>query len=178
MNAMRLLWPLVWIGCGAPAFAQPSTTFETADVRLNESGDVRMMVDFQPGGRFTARNVPMQVLIALAYQVRPDAVTGRPNWLGTARYDVVAKAAQSTSAGDLRLMLASLLVERFGLAIHKEDRPMPAYSLEVAKGGAKMQPAKGGTLSDPRNSCHAEHTGQCPFQRSRKRNRHYSGLRE
>ncbi len=57
---------------------------------MNQSGEMRMAVDFQPGAKFSAHNVPMRILIALAYHVRPDAVVGGPGWIGTARYDIIA----------------------------------------------------------------------------------------
>ena len=68
--------------CSIPVFSQaPSTppAFEVADVKVNKSGEVRMAVDFQAGGRLTMRNVPMRVLIVMAYHVRAEAVTGGPN---------------------------------------------------------------------------------------------------
>ena len=62
-------------------FQTTPPAFEVADVKPNKSGQIRMAVDFQPGGRLSAVNVPLKVLIALAYKVRPDAVTGGPAYL-------------------------------------------------------------------------------------------------
>jgi uncharacterized protein (TIGR03435 family) len=39
----------------------------------------------------------------------------------------------------MRLMLQSLLEERFKLALHRETREEPVYNLVVAKGGAKLK---------------------------------------
>jgi len=39
-------------------------------------------------------------------------------------------------------MLQNLLVERFGLAVHRETRELPIYELVVAKGGLKMKEAE------------------------------------
>jgi uncharacterized protein (TIGR03435 family) len=44
-------------------------------------------------------------------------------------------------------MLRTLLADRFGLAFHREMRPLPAYVLTVGKNGLKIQPSKDG---DPR----------------------------
>lgn len=136
-------------GAGLSQTTGPS--FDAADVKVNNSGEVRMAVDFQPGGKFTARNVPMKILIALAYHVRPDAVVkGAFGWIDSARYDVVAKASQKAPPEDLRRMLQSLLVERFKLATHTEEREMPAYALMVGKSGSKLQASEEALLSDRR----------------------------
>ena len=134
-----------------PALAQPPA-FEAASVKANHSGDVRMSVDFQPGGRFDARNVPMRILIALAYHVRPDAVTGGPAWLGSERFDIVAKAAQTTPPDEIRRMLQTLLAERFKLETHADRKVLPAYALRVAKTGPKLQTSDPGLLTARRCS--------------------------
>jgi bla regulator protein blaR1 len=135
--------------CFVSAFGQ-GPAFEAADVKPNRSGEARMAVDFQPGGRFTARNVPLRILIALANHVRPDAITGGPAWLGSERFDIVAKAAQTDAPEELRLMLVTLLAERFHLESHSESRPGSAYALRVAARGPKLQPVEEGPLSNQR----------------------------
>lgn len=132
-----------------PSICQPPA-FEAADLKPNKSSEVRMAVDFQPGGRFAARNVPLKILIALAWHVRPDFVTGGPSWLASDRFDIVAKAAQTTPPDDLRRMLQTLLAERFKLAVHSEPKPMPAYALGLAHNGPKLQHSEAGLLTSRR----------------------------
>jgi uncharacterized protein (TIGR03435 family) len=149
---MRNTAQLFALSCAA-AFGQsqiPVPSFEAADVKPNKSGETRMAVDFQPGGKFTARNVPMKNLIALAYGVRPEAVQAAPGWVESERYDVVAKASQSVKPEEIRRMVQSLLAERFKLAAHTDSKPMPAYALLTAKGGPKMQPAEDAPLTEQR----------------------------
>jgi uncharacterized protein (TIGR03435 family) len=136
-----------------PALSQNQiapASFEVADVKVNQSGEPRMAVDFLPGGRLSMRNVPMKVMIIMAYRVRPDAVTGGPSWLESDRFDVVAKALQTTSPDELRLMLRTLLAERFKLAIHTDQKIMPAYALVLGKTGPKLQTSDAGLLTDRR----------------------------
>jgi uncharacterized protein (TIGR03435 family) len=57
------------------------------------------------------------------------------------RYDIVAKAAPDTTESQMRLMLQSLLQERFGLTFHREKKEMRVYALTVSKGGIKMHPS-------------------------------------
>jgi uncharacterized protein (TIGR03435 family) len=41
-------------------------------------------------------------------------------------------------------MLQKLLQQRFHLSVHRESKLVSGYALVVAKGGAKLQPAKEG----------------------------------
>jgi uncharacterized protein DUF3738 len=47
--------------------------------------------------------------------------------------------------GQLRLMLQTLLAERFRLVVHKEVKDMPVYALVIAKGGPRLKPAPADT---------------------------------
>src|SRR5690242_3883934 len=87
-------------GAAALATAQSATTqtpsFEVAAVKANKSGSGMVRLGFPPGGRFTAENAPLQMLIGLAYgDPRPLAdfqIIGGPKWMASERFDVVAKA--------------------------------------------------------------------------------------
>jgi uncharacterized protein (TIGR03435 family) len=117
-------------------------------------------VDMQGGGRLTMHNVPMKVMIVMAYHVRPEAVTGGPGWLESDRFDVVAKAAQTTTPDDLRRMLQTLLAERFKLVVHRESKMTTAYALVLAKSGPKMRPSEPAVLSEQRCTAGAGSAGQ------------------
>lgn len=72
-------------------------------------------------------------LIVLAYGVEDDRVVGGPNWLDTDRFDIIAKSAPSASQDMLKTKLQALLADRFKLAIHNEDRPLPVFVLTAGK---------------------------------------------
>jgi uncharacterized protein (TIGR03435 family) len=129
----------------APAFAQPA--FEVADVKVNKSGELRMAIDLQPGGKVIMRNVPMKVLIVFAYHLRPEALSGGPAWLESERFDVIAKAPETAPPDDVRRMVQTLLAESFKLAVHKEQKVMQAWALVLAKSGPKLQPSEAALLS-------------------------------
>ena len=57
------------------------------------------------------------------------------------RFDISAKADPKTSDADLKLMLQSLLAERFKLVMHKGEVPMPAFLLTAPGGKSKMKQA-------------------------------------
>lgn len=81
----------------------------------------------------------MADLIATAYAVTPDQLFGGPSWLDTDRFDVIAKASPDTARQTLKLMLQALLSDRFGLAVHMDQRPMAAYALLAGKGKPKLK---------------------------------------
>jgi uncharacterized protein (TIGR03435 family) len=89
-----------------------------------------------------------------------NQIVGAPGWVGGEglRYEVQAKiddaqfaAMQKMTPAEQReqvaLMEQSLLADRFKLKVHFETRELPAYTLVIAKGGAKLTPAKDGEVS-------------------------------
>jgi uncharacterized protein (TIGR03435 family) len=59
-------------------------------------------------------------------------------------YEIVANADHGVSKDELRLMLRSLLADRFQLAVHRETRTGYVYRLVVAKDGPKFEESKDG----------------------------------
>ena len=120
--------------------AQETPQFEVASVKPNKTGDNRVMLGMQPGGRFTANNVSVRQLITNAYRLQSFQIVGGPGWLGTDRFDIVAKAAGDVPADQTQLMMRGLLAERFGLVAHMETREMPIYALVLAHSDGKLGP--------------------------------------
>ncbi len=120
----------------------PPTEFEVADVKL-ASPDMRrpMRMQMQPGGRFIVEGMQIRLVIGRAFPVNNnDQMIGLPSWVDTVRIDITAKApAESLTTGQLNdpeiiaPMVRALLVERFGLAYHTEERLVSAYSLVAVK---------------------------------------------
>lgn len=102
---------------------------------------------------FVAENITLKAVISDAYQIKPDNISGGPDWIGSDRYDISAKVATSDGAAPVKLarpqrrqMLQTLLADRFNLAVHIETKDDPIYELVVAKGGSKLHafaPVKG-----------------------------------
>jgi uncharacterized protein (TIGR03435 family) len=85
---------------------------------------------------YAVTNVPLDVLIALAYQpLQRYETAGVPDWARSARFDIDAKAEGNPAPAQTWLMLQSLLAERFKLAVHREVRQLPVYALVVTKDG-------------------------------------------
>jgi uncharacterized protein (TIGR03435 family) len=127
-------------------YAQAANThpaFEIADVHASAKTLHPSTTGGLRSGRYELRMATMSQLIAAAYGVEPDKVAGGPNWLDLDRFDVIAKALPDTRAQDLKLMLQSLLAERFQLLVHSDSRPMPAFVLSAGAGRPKLKRSDG-----------------------------------
>src|SRR5262249_765127 len=130
-------------------------------------GQIIIRVGFGPmaGGGFRASNVSLMNLIAYAYRIDchdrcRDFVTGGPNWMDSARYDIQARAPQPPAEEEkldhltadqrqkhrdqlLRQRIQALLADRFQLVLRDETRAGQTYALRVAKNGHKLKPGTG-----------------------------------
>ena len=115
-------------------------TFEAATVKLNQSGRNPGSTG-RSGGQLVFENTSLRECIAIAYGISADrdyAISG-PAWIGTERYDIVAKVAAETPKEQVRIMLQALLAERLHLQLHRESRELRVYRLTVARGGPKLK---------------------------------------
>jgi uncharacterized protein (TIGR03435 family) len=76
----------------------------------------------------------------MAYGLKPYEFAG-PEWLTSARFDIMAKAAEGATQAQKMAMLRNLLEDRFGLKVHREPREMTVYELAITKGGPKFHEA-------------------------------------
>jgi uncharacterized protein (TIGR03435 family) len=120
----------------------PSPTFEVVSVRVSTSSEPGGVMNTQPG-RVSARNVTLRSLILNAYRVRDSQVDtgGVPGWVANDRFDVEATMAASATADEIAQMMQALLADRFKLAVRREMRELPAYSLGPARPDGAPGPA-------------------------------------
>lgn len=123
--------------------AQPS--FEVASIKPSAPGGRGMQMMMAPGGRFTAKNVTIRVLIQQAYNVRDFQISGGPSWLTSEHYDLAAKAEgeEQIKPEQLRLMVRTLLADRCKLVFHRDTKELPIYALVIGKNGPKLQEGQG-----------------------------------
>ena len=124
-----------------PAAQTPSLspTFDVVSIKRNITGGRESMVA-HPGGRLTATNLPLRSLIRATYQLQDDQIHGGPEWISTERFDIEAKAEADTPLTQLGPMLIALLVERFKLAVHSEQRELPIFALVSLRGNGQRAP--------------------------------------
>ena len=117
-----------------------SPVFEVASIKPSDPNGLSAPLDISPN-KFGARGVPLNVLIQWAYDVRDFQLTGGPDWLTSARFDVQAKTEKPISQGQMRRMLQELLADRCHLQLHRDTKEFSGYELTVAKNGSKLKPA-------------------------------------
>jgi uncharacterized protein (TIGR03435 family) len=119
---------------------ETAARFEVASVKSNLSESTSWSQGMRKGGAFVATNVTFVRLVSAAYGVDVLRVVGGPDWVRDSRFDVNAKAAHELPNETLRLMLQSLLAERFKLVAHTEQRETPIYSMVLARSDGRLGP--------------------------------------
>ena len=140
----------VSVGMAAGVQAQSADTvgFEVATIRPSAPEEHARSLGWE-GRRFSAHYTTISQMVQFAYNLQAKQVVGAPGWLDTATYDIEGQAeAGDPTAAEFRGMMQRLLAERLGMKTHWAAQTMSAYELVVAKGGPKLQVAKG--QNDPK----------------------------
>jgi uncharacterized protein (TIGR03435 family) len=127
-----------WVSAQAPK----KPAFEVASIRPDVFGSHPRSIQYSAGGRFTASNVPLRALIDEAYGLRDFQVSGGPDWVNRDQFNIAAKAEGDASKGQVRVMLQTLLAERFQLVLRQESKEVSVYTLTVGKTGPKLKEVK------------------------------------
>ena len=142
----------------APSQAAP-VGFEVASVKPsdpNAAGVLGSFPSMRPQGTsgIAVSNMPLRLLIRMAYGLQDFQIVGGPTWQMSNRFDITAKAAEGTTQGtqDMLPMLKTLLADRFKLKAHTETRELPTYALVVARSDGKLGPNLKPSTSDCSNA--------------------------
>ena len=116
---------VVGVLCGASITAQqPRPRFEVASIKRNESR--RMSDALVPrvlaGGQLRAGNASVEQLLWFAYDWKAYRIVGGADWVRQDQFDITAKAEDDAPADQIKLMVQSLLEDRFKLVMHIEQR--------------------------------------------------------
>jgi uncharacterized protein (TIGR03435 family) len=130
----------------SPSPIEKKLEFEVASVRQNKTNDkASMNVDPTPGdgmvptgGLYSARNIVLAQYIAFAYKLTNQqlrSVVSQVPWVSEDRFDIEARAEGNPTKDQYRLMMQSLLADRFKMSVHFETRQVPLFALVMAKPG-------------------------------------------
>jgi len=132
------------------AFSQTTPAFEVATIKPSPPLDpAKLAAAMQAGGKLpVGANIDalraeylyldLKSLMTYAYGVKPYQITG-PDWMSTARFDIVAKMPEGAKKDDAPKMLQTLLEERFKLTVHRTSAEHPVLALVAGKGGPKLK---------------------------------------
>ncbi|MGA3237827.1 MAG: TIGR03435 family protein [Bryobacteraceae bacterium] len=91
-------------------------------------------------GTVILKGDPLKPILMEAFNLRRYQIVG-PSWLDEYCFEIFGRVPEGVAKDRIPAMLQALLVERFKLASHKEDRPSPVYALIVDKNGPKFKEA-------------------------------------
>jgi uncharacterized protein (TIGR03435 family) len=148
---------LGFVAAATWAFAQAAPTFEVAAIRPSSFPAPDYFAGYvaggglcglprmeQSGSRVAFRKVTLCGLIRFSYDVKDYQVVEMPAWMKredpSTFFDIDAVSGGRAPAPleDVRAMVASLLSDRFQLALHRENRELPVYALVVNGNGPKL----------------------------------------
>ncbi len=92
-----------------------------------------------PGGRFSA-SFPFVIYLEFAYKLWPFEISQTslaqvPKSVSEDFFEIEARGAGNPTKDQLRLMMQSLLADRFKLAVHFESREGPVLALDFGQAG-------------------------------------------
>ncbi len=130
-------------------------SFDVASVKLSSPDEHGIGMFVRTGGKITATNYTLSMLIYAAYGVEEFQILNGPKWVREDRYSIVAAPPSGSQSSKLNpvnpklpppeeelLMLKSLLASRFKLVVHEESREGSVLALVVGKEGPKLATAK------------------------------------
>ena len=134
--------------CMLPAQAHPVRpifdAFEVATVKpVDPDAKSGRFLRMDSANHFVARNYTVQLLLAAAYDLPANAISGGPGWISSAKYEIAAVTPGTVrpTRDEQMFMLRKLLAERFHLTVHRQPKEMGIYTLELAKDGPKLKPS-------------------------------------
>jgi uncharacterized protein (TIGR03435 family) len=158
MPAVRLIALILVLTSSQLGSAQSvPLAFEVANIKLNNSTGPHRIVchavdsGMAPGstpalGRCQATGLTLYQLISTAYGVGLPTISGGLDWIEKERFDIEAKAEDpsTTTRDQFRVMLQTLLTDRFKLKFHRQVAEGNGYALVVVKTGPRFEVTKGG----------------------------------
>ena len=125
--------------------------FDAASVKLSKSSVGGHGNLGQFGGHVSMVDVQLLGLVAQAYKFTnltdaTNMIFGIPQWARSERFDIEAEAPGNPTLDQRRLMVQSLLADRFHLVAHREKRQLPVYAAVLAKRGKlgpQLRPHRG-----------------------------------
>jgi uncharacterized protein (TIGR03435 family) len=125
--------------CPTLAAQQTTPAFEVVSIRPNTTTDGIPSSPASPDG-ISLVNRPVESVVRSAFDVPFFRIVGMPAWAKEESFDIIAKAARPITDAERRLMLRSLLIERFSLKTHVEMREQTVYVMAPVRPDGALGP--------------------------------------
>jgi len=114
------------------------------------------------GRHVMVHNQTVEEMLMAGYSLQKDQIQDAPEWVKTQRWDVdgLANVDGQPAIKQFQSMVRKLMLERFGLKEHTEQREMPVFALTVGKEGPKLSPTKSAANALPREDVRSEAAGE------------------
>ena len=128
----------------SPVFGQDKPTrltFEVMSIKPWKSGQPGGGITTLPGGQeYRTVGAPVMLMISVVYRILIPQITGGPDWINDARWNIDAKADHGGyTLDELHEMYQNMLADQFKLKFHRETKEGPVYALTIDKPGLKMK---------------------------------------
>lgn len=120
---------------------EPKPSFELADVHVSPRSTTPAIRVSSRTGRYEIHNATMVDLVRTAYTIDADNVLGGPSWVEFDRFDVIGLVPPNAAPDTQKLMLQSLLADRFKLVVHNDSKPVAGLALSLGKSKHKLKEA-------------------------------------
>jgi uncharacterized protein (TIGR03435 family) len=125
------------LALSSPLLAQ-RPAFEVASIKRNVSLSPQSSQRNLPGGRINFSNQRVRQVIRAAFGASDIEVLGGPDWIDDDHWDIVAAPAAVDPNAPWREMLKTLLIDRFKLRAHVEQRERPIFALVFARADKQL----------------------------------------
>jgi uncharacterized protein (TIGR03435 family) len=116
--------------------------FAVAVIKPHNPDSTHQGLDIE-SNRVGISDYSLSKLVCFAYAVNSHQIVNAPDWVSKDHYDIQGKPDISgePTVAQVRDMVQKLLIDRYGLQLHRERRELPVYALQVSKGAPKLAPA-------------------------------------
>jgi uncharacterized protein (TIGR03435 family) len=123
-----------------PKDADPG--WEVASVKRSDPNDENQTIRML-GRHMVIHKQTVEAMLTVAYGVQKNQIVDAPEWARKENFDVdgVADVEGQPSLQQFQSLIRKLLVERFGLKVHRDQREMAVFALRVTKDGPKLKSA-------------------------------------
>ena len=133
--------------------------FEVATIKENNSGSTQFQLGPPGRGSIAITNLTSPASSCSRSAPTATMMRGEPDWTNSTNYDIVGKGPDpKVTNPEVWEMMRSLLIERFHLKYHIEQRDMPVFALTVATRGHKLTLGENGR-------CKRRHQGGTELRR-------------